>query len=236
MAKLRLVPSSSQIRGARSVLRAVQNWVADPGHRAVWQLIVLIMLRGGLALALARAPSAPRSRREGRGLRGDRGLERADATAPEAGPGGAAVSVGRSAHLRRRERQAELERQRGKSLTEKSQKSFADPEARMMMTGDGSRQRCLVAAGRGCEKPTRWPKGRETLCMHRTLRLPWARARHGKRKTQGERPFAEIKAALGFRRFRRFSPRGVSKMSGGWDLVCAAFNLRRLAALMGATG
>jgi transposase len=196
--------------------------------------------------------------------------------------------------------QAELERERGKDLTEKSQKSFADPEARMMVTGDGSlqyaynaqvavsedgilvgtgltqkvrdygqlvpmveevkrttrrkpgwvladngylseeglqsmrrkRQRCLVAAGREGKKPTRWPKGRETQRMHRTLRLPWARARYGKRKTQGERPFAEIKAVMGF---RRFSLRGVSAVRGEWDLVCAAFNLRRLAALTGAT-
>jgi transposase len=195
----------------------------------------------------------------------------------------------------------ELERERGKELTEKSQKSFADPEARMMMTGDGSlqyaynaqmaasedgilvangvtqqvrdtgqllpmieavkrttgrkpdwiladngylsedglktlrkkRQRCLVAAGRENKKPTRWPKGRETQRMHRTLRLPWARRRYGKRKTQGERPFAEIKAVMGF---RRFGLRGVSKVRGEWDLVCAAFNLRRLNALLEPTG
>ena len=187
----------------------------------------------------------------------------------------------------------ELERERGKDLTDKSQKSFADPEARMMMTGEGSlqyaynaqmaasedgilvangvtqqvrdtgqllpmieavkrttgrrpdwvladngyltedglktlrkkRQRCLVAAGRETKRPTRWPKGRETQRMHRTLRLPWARRRYAKRKTQGERPFAEIKAVMGF---RRFGLRGVSKVRGEWDLVCAAFNLRRL--------
>jgi len=195
----------------------------------------------------------------------------------------------------------ELERERGQDLTDKSQKSFADPEARMMKTGDGSlqyaynaqmaasedgilvangltqrvrdtgqllpmveaikrttgrrpgwvladngyltedglktlrkkRQRCLVAAGRETKKPTRWPKGRETQRMHRTLRLPWARQRYGKRKTQGERPFAEIKAVM---RFRRFGLRGVSKVRGEWDLVCTAFNLRRLNALLEATG
>ncbi len=69
--------------------------------------------------------------------------------------------------------------------------------------------------------------------MHRTLRLPWARQRYGKRKTQGERPFAEIKAVMGF---RRFGLRGVSKVRGEWDLVCAAFNLRRLVALREAAG
>jgi transposase len=194
----------------------------------------------------------------------------------------------------------ELERERGKALTEKSQKSFADPESRMMITSDGAlqyaynaqmaasedgilvatgvtqqvrdtgqllpmieavkrttgrkpgwvladngyltedglktlrqkRQRCLVAAGRETKKPTRWPKGRETQRMHRVLRLPWARERYRKRKTQGERPFAEIKAVMGF---RRFGLRGVSKVSGEWDLVCAAFNLKRLNVLLKAT-
>ena len=64
--------------------------------------------------------------------------------------------------------------------------------------------------------------------MHRTLRLPWARALYRHRKTQGERPFAEIKAAMGF---RRFALRGLRKVRGReWDLVCAAFNLRRLLA------
>lgn len=192
----------------------------------------------------------------------------------------------------------ELERERGKELTETSQKSFADPEARMMVTGDGSlqyaynaqvavsedgilvangltqrvrddkqlvpmveavkritkrkprwvladngylsepgldalrrrRQRCLVAAGREGRKPTRWPSQalKQTRRMHRLLRLPWAKRRYAKRKTQGERPFAEIKAVMGF---RRFGLRGVAKVSGEWDLVCAAFNLRRLNAL-----
>ncbi len=194
----------------------------------------------------------------------------------------------------------ELEQERGKALTEKSQKSFADPESRMMMTSDGSlqyaynaqmaasedgigvangltqqvrdtgqlvpmveavkrttgrrpgwvladngylsedglealrkkRQRCLVAAGRETKKPRYWPKGRETQRMHRVLRLPWARRRYGKRKTQGERPFAEIKAVMGF---RRFGLRGVSKVRGEWDLICAAFNLRRIGALTEAT-
>ena len=145
----------------------------------------------------------------------------------------------------------ELERERGKELTEKSQKSFADPEARMMKTGDGSlqyaynakmaaiedglktlrkkRQRSLVAAGRETMNPTRWPKERETQRMHRTLRLHWAKQRYGKRKTQGERPFAKIKAVMGF---RRFGLRGVSKVGGERDLMRAALNLRRLNVLL----
>jgi hypothetical protein len=51
------------------------------------------------------------------------------------------------------------------------------------------------------------------------------------RKTQGERPFAEIKQAM---RFRRCQLRGRAKVWGEWNLVAAAANLRRLVALAGA--
>jgi transposase len=183
----------------------------------------------------------------------------------------------------------QLEVERGKELRENSQKSFADPDANMMMTGEGSlqycynaqaatsedgvivaadittsprdvnqlvpmveavrantgrraeiyvadngylsesnlkelrrqRQRCLVAAGREGRKPTKWPTGRRTQRMHRILRLPWARALYDRRKTQGERPFAEIKQTM---RFRRFSLRGRANIRGEWNLVCAAAN------------
>jgi transposase len=183
----------------------------------------------------------------------------------------------------------QLEAERGSELKPNSQKSFADPDANMMMTGEGSlqycynaqaatsedgvivaadvatsprdvgqlvpmveavtanagrrpgiavadngylsesnleelgrkRQRCLVAAGREGKKPTTWPKGRRTQRMHRLLRLPWARRIYDHRKTQGERPFAEIKQTM---RFRRFSLRGRANIRGEWNLVCAAAN------------
>ncbi|MHC4342821.1 MAG: transposase, partial [Planctomycetota bacterium] len=88
------------------------------------------------------------------------------------------------------------------------------------------RQRCLVAVGRETKKPTKWPKGKWTRRMHRTLRLPWARALYGHRKTQGERPFAEIKATMGL---HRFALRGVANVGGEWNLVCAALNLKQIA-------
>jgi transposase len=183
----------------------------------------------------------------------------------------------------------QLEAERGSELRPSSQKSFADPDANMMRTGDGSlqycynaqaatsedgvivaaeittsprdvgqlvpmvdavkastgrrpgiaiadngylseanleqlggqRQRCLVAAGRDGKKPTKWPTGRRTQRMHRILRLPWARRIYDYRKTQGERPFAEIKQTM---RFRRFSLRGRANIRGEWSLVCAAAN------------
>ena len=85
------------------------------------------------------------------------------------------------------------------------------------------RQRCLVAV-RG-RKPRAWPSGRQTQRMHRILRLPWAKKIYDHRKTQGERPFAEIKQTM---RFRRFSLRGRANIRGEWDLVCAAANLLHL--------
>jgi transposase len=184
----------------------------------------------------------------------------------------------------------QLEAERGPALKPSSQKSFADPEANMMMTGEGSlqycynaqvaasedgiivaadittsardagqlvpmveavksttghrpemavadngylsesnleqlerkKQRCLVAVGRARRKPSLWPRGPHTQRMHRILRLPWARRIYDHRKTQGERPFAEIKQTM---RFRRFSLRGRANIRGEWNLVCAAANV-----------
>lgn len=192
---------------------------------------------------------------------------------------------------------AQLEAEKGEKLEGRHQKSFADPDAQMMKTGDGSlqysynaqaavsqdglivaaeltreatdfaqlvpmteavekmmgekpalmvadkgylseevlakmqtrEQRCLVATGREGKSQAKWPSRPLSQAMARTLRLPWADQIYRKRKTQAERPFAEIKAAM---RFRRFSLRGVLKVTGEWGLVCAGFNLRRLMAAM----
>jgi transposase len=88
-------------------------------------------------------------------------------------------------------------------------------------------RRCLIAVGRE-RKAARWPRGAETQRMHRLFRLPWARRRYAKRKTQGERPFAEIKQTMGFRRCQL---RGRANVWGEWNLVAAACHLRRLFAL-----
>jgi hypothetical protein len=61
--------------------------------------------------------------------------------------------------------------------------------------------------------------------MHRILRLPWARRLYAHRKTQGERPFAEIKQTMGLRRFQL---RGLGRVCAEWDLVSAASNVLRL--------
>ena len=202
---------------------------------------------------------------------------------------------GLPAELQNRQRRVEtlravrkqLEAERGETLKSSSQKSFADPDANMMMTSEGSlqycyngqvaanesgmivangvttsaldvqqlvpmveeiqtstgrkpsmvvadagylseknlmqlrkkSQRCLVAV-RG-RKRRGWPRGPETQRMHLLLRLPWAKKIYRTRKTQGERPFAEIKQTM---RFRRFATRGRANIRGEWDLVCAAAN------------
>ena len=84
-------------------------------------------------------------------------------------------------------------------------------------------QQALIAV-RG-RKSSRWPKGARAQRMHRILRLPWAQQRYAQRKTQAERPFAEIKAR---QRFRRFMLRGQEKVTGEWDLVCSGFNVMAL--------
>lgn len=94
-------------------------------------------------------------------------------------------------------------------------------------------QACLVATGKEGRMETKWPKQPLSQAMARTLRLPWAAQVYRLRKTQAERPFAEIKAAM---RFRRFSLRGLSKVTGEWGLVCVGFNLRRLLAMEVAIG
>ena len=200
---------------------------------------------------------------------------------------------GRVAKLRAVREQ--LEAERDDDLKPSSQKSFADPDANMMMTGEGSlqycynaqvatsedgiivaagvttsprdvhalvpmveaveentgdvaetvladagylsednlqqlrrrRQRCLIATGRAGKKP-RWPRGPETQRMHWIMRLPWARRLYAYRKTQGERPFAEIKQTMGFRRFQL---RGTENIRGEWDLVSAAANILTLSRL-----
>jgi transposase len=209
------------------------------------------------------------------------------------GDGGGGLPEELRSREARRERiraaRAQLEREKGEKLEDRHQKSFADLDANMMKTGEGSLaycynaqaavsedgiivatelsttprddasleavldaiegntgerpgrmladkgyltektlavmeqrgQKCLMAVGRE-GKQAKWPKGSLSQKMHRTLRLPWAQALYGHRKTQGERPFAVIKGPMGFRRFMLRTKR---KARGEWDLTASAFNL-----------
>ena len=61
--------------------------------------------------------------------------------------------------------------------------------------------------------------------MVRKMKTKRGRDRYRARKHIGEPPFGWIKAVLGF---RQFSVRGLDKVTGEWDLVALAVNLRRM--------
>jgi hypothetical protein len=63
------------------------------------------------------------------------------------------------------------------------------------------------------------------LAMAEKLRTPEGKARYRRRACTVEPVFGIIKSALGF---RQFMLRGLKKVSGEWNLVCLAYNLKRL--------
>ena len=64
--------------------------------------------------------------------------------------------------------------------------------------------------------------------MSHRLKTKEGRARYALRKQTIEPVFGIIKSVMGF---RRFSLRGLKKVTGEWTLVCTAWNLKRLAVL-----
>ena len=61
--------------------------------------------------------------------------------------------------------------------------------------------------------------------MVRKMQTKRGRDRYRARKHIGEPPFGWIKSVLGF---RQFSLRGLDKVTGEWNLVTLAVNLRRM--------
>jgi len=68
-----------------------------------------------------------------------------------------------------------------------------------------------------------------TAMQHR-LRTPGGKAMYAKRKSTVETVFGIVKEVLGFRRFHL---RGFDAAQGEWNLVCMAWNLKRMYALAG---
>jgi hypothetical protein len=68
-----------------------------------------------------------------------------------------------------------------------------------------------------------------TAMVHR-LRTPEGKAVYAKRKSTVETVFGVIKGVLGFRQFHL---RGLDSAQGEWNLVCMAWNLKRMYALVG---
>ncbi len=64
--------------------------------------------------------------------------------------------------------------------------------------------------------------------MKHRLKTIAGKAIYAKRKSTIEPVFGIIKAVMGF---RQFLLRGVNKVAGEWDLVCIAYNLKRMHAL-----
>jgi transposase len=65
--------------------------------------------------------------------------------------------------------------------------------------------------------------------MAEKLKTEAGRAHYRRRKAIVEPVFGWVKQVLGF---RRFSLRGIEKVSGEWDLVCLAVNLKRMNSLV----
>ena len=73
--------------------------------------------------------------------------------------------------------------------------------------------------------PARLPA---THRMGEKLASPAGKARYAQRKWLSEAPNGWIKEVLGF---RRYTLRGLAKVSGEWDLVCLALNIKRMGTL-----
>ena len=69
------------------------------------------------------------------------------------------------------------------------------------------------------------------VAMAEKLKTPEGKATYRRRASTVEPVFGVIKAALGF---RQFLLRGLEKVSGEWNLVCLAYNLKRLHTLRSA--
>ncbi len=79
------------------------------------------------------------------------------------------------------------------------------------------------------DEPDLLPGLNPLATMMNRMQTKEGKAFYAKRKSTVETVIGIIKAILGF---RQFSVRGLSKTSGEWNLVCIAFNIKRLHALI----
>ncbi len=84
---------------------------------------------------------------------------------------------------------------------------------------------------RHSEPPALAPQATLVQAMAHKLKTKAGRATYALRKQVVEPVFGIIKSVLGF---RKFSLRGLDKVSGEWTLVCLAWNVKRLAVLRSA--
>ncbi len=95
----------------------------------------------------------------------------------------------------------------------------------LVATGTGGRRRRHDFRPTRAEAPAKEPKAEWLLAMAAKLASEEGRALYRLRQQTVEPVFGVIKAVLGF---RRFSLRGLDKVTGEWDLVALAYNCKRL--------
>ncbi|MGD2076709.1 MAG: IS1182 family transposase [Gammaproteobacteria bacterium] len=94
-----------------------------------------------------------------------------------------------------------------------------------------SRERHNLPLEQRLQSPPPCPEDADALtAMAHRLRTPDGKAIYAKRKSTVETVFGVIKEVLGFRQFHL---RGLESVQGEWNLVCMAWNLKRLYALAG---
>jgi len=87
-----------------------------------------------------------------------------------------------------------------------------------------------VAVGKGeTTGPASKKAGPATKKMHRRRQTKRSQELYRRRKVIAEPPFGWIKSVMGF---RSFLMRGLANVSGEWNLVCLALNMKRLAPRM----
>ena len=104
----------------------------------------------------------------------------------------------------------------------RSEQAFAGLEERgveglVALGGEGKDRRAI--------DPKRYPA---TVRMAERLASAEGQAQYRRRKVVVEPVFGWVKHVMGF---RQFSLRGVTKVTGEWNLVCLALNVRRMWAL-----
>ena len=147
---------------------------------------------------------------------------------------------------------AKVKRAFGQPLP-KAQDNFTDPSSRIMKTSSGGFEQCfngqtavdshcqmqlsasntevIVALGREGKSQAGINPDKRLLTAAMAVKLQSAegQAKYRRRKAIVEPPNAWIKQVLGF---RQFSFRGIEKVRAEFKLVCAALNLRRMAAML----
>lgn len=124
---------------------------------------------------------------------------------------------------------AKKEQQTGKKARGKKPQPPKDgPAQKDQVNLNDMESRIMPVSGGGFEQAYNVQAGVDMDTMKHRLKTTSGKAVYAKRKSTIEPVFGIIKSVMGF---RQFLLRGVEAVKGEWDLVCIAFNLKRLFAL-----